>query len=437
MTVSMATAYVVGDVALILLLSSVAGWLAVRLGQPAVVGQILVGIAVGSAALQQLPGHLSARFFPTPVLPFLSVLAQVAVVIFMFGVGYEIDLRELRRNRVAVPVVAAGSLVPPLLLGAAVALVGTRQFERIGEPYASHGTFVLFLAVSVSVSALPVMAAVIRDRGIAGSRASVVATTAAGVMDVVCWLALAFLTAGAGSSGAHQFWLTLGRVAALVLGLVLIARPLLRWWLDRPQALLVDQVPVAVILAMACAWAASRAGIDVIFGGFLAGLIMPRRDGTPDADVLRQIDRVGSLLLPLFFVVTGLSLKLDSIGARVLVIGLVLLVVAIAGKLGTGYLSARAARLDHHDAAVVAALVNTRGLTELVVLNIGLATHLIHRELFAVLVFIALITTLMTGPILGALGVRRPSNGNRNWLGKKLITEFAPDEGLEIREGLK
>jgi Kef-type K+ transport system membrane component KefB len=180
-------------------------------------------------------------------------------------------------------------------------------------------------------------------------------------------------------------------------------RPALRWWLGRSHAVLTNKLPVAVVLGLGGAWVTARLGLHPVFGAFVAGLTMPTESGTPDPEVLRPLEEAGGLFLPLFFAITGLSLNVEAMnGTAFLVLGLVC-VVAVLGKLIPGYLGARLGGLPRDDAAVVAALVNARGLTELIALNLGLSSGLIGPRLYAVLVLMAVVTTLMTAPLLAVL----------------------------------
>lgn len=395
-------AHVIGDVALVLVVSSLLGALAQRCGQPRVVGQIFVGILMGPSLLGRLPGHLTYRIFPSSTLPFLTILAQVAVVIFMFVAGYELDRGSLRGQLRAVPLIAVAAFLVPMGLGSGLALTFKSGFASLGQPHTGQ-SFVLFLAVAVSITALPVLAAIAREHGIAGTPAGVAATTAAGIMDVAGWLVLAAALVGSGHQASRPWPVTLLLLACFVAGMLLIVRPVLRWWIGRRGALMAHPLPVALALALGSAWVTASLGLHPVFGGFLAGLTMPSADGSPDADVVRPLEEVGTLLLPLFFVVTGLSLNigaLDGIGLAALVL---LCAIAIIGKMGPGYLASRIGGLSTRESATVAALVSTRGLTELIVLNVGLSAGLIDQQIFSILVLMALITTVLTAPLLALI----------------------------------
>jgi Kef-type K+ transport system membrane component KefB len=247
-----------------------------------------------------------------------------------------------------------------------------------------------------------VLAAITRDRGLAGTPAAQTATAAAGLMDVAAWVLLAAALAGTTSRPGRPWWVTLLLITAFAAVMLLAVRPALRWWLRRRSSAVPGAAVliVALTLALGSAWVTATLGLHAVFGGFLAGLTMPGTDGTPDPEVLRPIEEIGALLLPLFFVVTGLSVNLGTVDGAALVLLAVALVIAVAGKLAPGYLGARAGGLPGRDAATVAVLVSTRGLTELIALNAGLTAGLLSPRVFTVLVIMAVLTTAATTPLL-------------------------------------
>lgn len=399
------TADVIGDIALVLGASYVFGALARRVGQPTVVGQIVAGIALGPSLLGRFPGHLSHRLFTTDAVPFLSTVAQIAVVVFMFGVGYEIEPRSVRNNRKPVLMIAVGAMVVPLALGAAVAL-GVEHVGAFDGHHTVGRSFLLYMGVATSITALPVLAAIVRERGLAGSVVGDVATSAAGLMDVVAWLVLAVALIGTKGAGSRPWSQMVLLLVLFVAVMFLVVRPALQWWNRRPGSVMVSQVPIALLLAMAGAWATADLGLHPIFGAFVAGLAMPKLDGSADAEVLRSTEQTGGLLLPLFFVVTGLTTNIGALKGEDLALLAVILVCSIGGKFFAGYATARLAGMDNRRSTMIGALVNTRGLTELIALNVGLRAGIIDGRLFTILVLMALITTAMTGPLITAIHKR-------------------------------
>ena len=357
---------VVLAIAVIVALSYLLGLLARRLGQPAVIGQLFAGIALGPSLLGRLPGRLSATLFPHQILPYLTVVAQIALILFLFSVGYELDRRLLRGRVRAVPFVVTAGFMVPMLLGTASTVAFGTWYAATGTTHASHGTFVLFVGVALAITAVPVLAGIIEERNLGGTVAGVVAMTSAGVIDALGWLALAGVLLGA-SGGAHRPWpVTVTLLIGYLAVLLLVLRPALRRWMQRSRSSPSAKLPVVATFAMASAWVTGALGLHVIIGAFLAGLVMPRRpDGTPQPELLGAMEKAGGVLLPVFFVVSGLSTDIGSLRRADVGLFAVVCVIATAGKLGAAMLAARASNLSWHESAVVGALLNTRGLTEL------------------------------------------------------------------------
>ncbi len=397
-----------GDIALVFVVASLLGAAARKCGQPAVIGQILTGVVLGPSFLGRLPGHLTSHLFPSDVLPYLNVLSQVAVVIFMFSVGYEIEFGALRGYGRVVPLVALVALLVPMGLGIACVLLLRPQFAHIGMGHESR-SLVLFMGTATSITALPVLAAIVRERNLAGTTAGIVATAAAGIMDVLAWLVLAAALIGTGHSGRFSVPVTVLLIGCFTVLMLVVVRPALSWWTNRRQSPLSSPAPVAFTLAIASAWVTASLGLHPVFGAFLAGLTMRGRNQMPDAEVVRAMDQSGGLLLPLFFVVTGLSLNVSAMQGTAFLLLAVIVIIAWAGKIGPSYGISRASGLSARDSATIAALVSTRGLTELIALNVGLVDGIINQRLFTVLFLMALITTLTTGPLLSMIRpVRAP-----------------------------
>ena len=399
------TAIVIGDVAVVLGLSSLLGAVARRFGQPAVIGQLLAGVLLGPSFLGRLPGHLTSHLFPHAEYSYLAVLSQVAIVIFMFLVGYEMDFRSLHGQRRAPFLIAIIALLVPMGLGSGSTLLFPSLFAASGAHHVASHSFVLFVGVATSITALPVLAAIVRERGIAGSRVGVIATAAAGAMDVIGWIVLAAAVASSQHPAKRSWLVTFLLISGWAAIMLFAVRPVLRWLVERPGALLSQQVPVAIVLATGNACVTALLGLHAIFGGLLAGLTMPRPGGAQDADVVRSMESASSLLLPLFFVVTGLSLNIGLLRVGDLELLALIFAIACAGKLGPAYGASRLGGLAPRPAAAVAVLLNTRGLTELIALNVGLQSGIISSRLFTIFVLMALVTTALTSPLLSLIGV--------------------------------
>ncbi|MFF7475005.1 cation:proton antiporter [Streptomyces sp. NPDC008092] len=409
MSVDSTVTHVVAALAVVIAASSVLGAAARRLRQPPVIGQLSAGIALGPSLLGLAPGGVYETLFPGQIKPVLTSVAQVALVLFLFAVGYELDLGRLR-NRGAVTAVSLSGFVIPMLIGAVVVLLNPGGFRSVNGGHPVDAKFTLYMAVALSVTAVPVLAGIIRDQGLAGTGPATIAMAAAGVIDALSWPVLAIALIGGGNGSVGSWAGKVALLSAYVGAMFLVVRPALKWWMHRPGALMAHHVPVAAALALASAWATSALGLHVIFGALLAGVIMPRQpDGAPDSQVLNPLQETGGLLLPVFFAISGMSVRLDGLHASDLLLLLVICAAAVTGKVAAGALSARgAARLPWRDSLLVGVLINTRGLTELIVLDVGLRAGVIGPRLYALLVVMALLTTAAAGPLIGPL--HRPAD---------------------------
>ncbi len=391
------------DLAIIILLARLLGMAASRLGQPPVLGEIIAGILLGPTLFH---GKITATLFPLTLRPPLSALANLGVVMFMFAVGYLLDLRLIRgRERVAVSV-SLSSVILPLSLGILLgAWLASRHHVHRVLPFA------LFVGTAMSVTAFPVLARILTDRNMHRTRIGSIALASAAIDDVLAWSLLAVVIAIAGAgTGSQQLRLLLAPVyVGVMFGLV---RPLLRRLASvyQRRAALTPNVLAAVLVGLLLSsYATDWMGLKYIFGAFLFGVVMPRegaaplREGVPP---LREaiIGRLGQIsvmvLLPVFFVVSGLSVNLSSVGLSGLVELSLILLVAIVGKFGGAFVGARLAGVRSRRAGVLATLINTRGLTGIVILSVGLQLHILDQSLYSLMIVMAVVTTMMAGPLL-------------------------------------
>jgi Kef-type K+ transport system membrane component KefB len=378
-------------VALIVVVARAAGWLFERLGQPPVIGEIVAGLALGPTLL----GGWSETLFPLGIRPLLRVLSTLGLVLFMFLVGLEMNLGHLtdRRQRISGAVALAGTAIP-FGLGALLGLVLHPTHAQ-----ADLAPFVLFMGASMSITAFPVLARILQERKLYGTPLGTLAMAAAAGDDVLTWATLALVVAVATSSGAWEFpWICLLSVAFGAL-MLLVVRPALARHGDKAPG--PGDLALVVAGILACAWATSAMGIHEIFGAFLLGAVFPRG---PLAEGVRvPLEAMATVLLPIFFVTTGLNVDLGGVGLQGLwQFGLILLV-ACAGKLLGAWGGARSLGLAGRESLALGVLMNTRGLTELVVLNIGLGLGVLDRPLFGLLVLMAVVTTVATAPLLGVI----------------------------------
>jgi Kef-type K+ transport system membrane component KefB len=383
------------EIAVILTAALVFGALARRLGQSPVIGEIVAGIALGPTLLGHLVG---TRLFPASTTPALTALADVGLVLFMFVVGLDLDFTLIPGRGRVVAAVAGGATLTPLVLGAGLALLLAPHYAL-----GARAPFVLYFAVSVSATAFPVLARILTDRGMEHTLLGGVAFASAAVIDVVSYALLAVAVALAGAGGGESWRLALAPVfLLLMLGVV---RPLgrrLGGAFERDGRLSSWLIATLAIGLFASAWATQWMQLNFIFGAFFFGAVLPRPEGFTEALVSRLSPAV-QLLLPIFFAVTGLTVNLGALRPSALGVLAAILGVAIVGKLGGGYAGSRLVNIPRRGSAVLAALVNTRGLTELVILSVGLQEHVLDARLYSLLVVMALVTTAMTVPLLRRL----------------------------------
>ena len=382
------------DLAVIVALAQVFGWLAGLLGQPKVVGEILAGILVGPSLL----GGISTTIFPLSVRPFLAAVADLGLVVFMFVVGMELHRPVLRGAAGITSGAVLGALLVPIGLGALLGLYLAGQYKAI-----HHAGLVMFIAVAMAVTAFPMLARIIADRGLFRTAVGAVALSAAAICDVVAWTLLAGVEALTGGAAPWRLVLLIPYVAVMFA----VVRPALRGLLadDRRAAVVPGERLALVVIGMLASAAATQLlGLHFVFGAFLFGLVMPASQvSRASASVMNQM-RLGTVaLLPVYFVIAGLQVDLAHIGVRGLAqLGLIT-AIAVIGKFGGTFAGVRTQGLPARQSAVLGTLMNARGLTELVVLSVGLALGEINKTLYSLMVVMAIVTTVMTGPILRLL----------------------------------
>jgi Kef-type K+ transport system membrane component KefB len=388
------------QIAVILVVCRVLSLLLRRLNQPAVVCQMLAGVLIGPSLLGLWP-EWRLVVFPAASAGVISAISQVGLVLFMFCAGTELDLGLLRRQARSAATISIVSVAAPLAAGALVAsqlVTNARLFPQNVSPVVE----IAFLGVAVAITAFPVMARIITESGLTNTAAGATSLAAGSFTDAVAWCLLALLLTLLSGTPARAA-LTLVAAVTLV-ALVVVARtPPVARLLERGlvQWVVAPWLPAFVLIGLlAVSWLSDVAGLHPAFGAFVFGLAMPRGELTEA--VRRRVEPVAvNVLLPLYFVSTGLSTSVGLLAAPgLLQIGLLLLATAILSKGVTCWL---AARLTHHsgrDALVIGALMNSRGLVELVILGIGLQRHVITPALFSIMVIVAVITTMLAGPVI-------------------------------------
>ena len=393
-------------VAVVMLIARLFGMASVALGQPRVMGEVVAGITLGPTILGAFLPGIQDALFPEDIIPFIGVVAQLGLIFYMFMVGLEIDPSQLKGRIGQVAAISNASVALPMALGIAVALP---LYEMVG-PDTKFAAFALFMGVSMSITAFPVLARILVERRMLKRPVGALALACAAVDDVTAWflIALATAVAVAGSGGDVIETILLAIAFCAVMGLVV--RPLLaRASAAYDEAGTVPGGWIAAIFAgvLLAAYTTEEIGIALIFGAFVMGLVMPRHAELSE-DVTRRIeDFVVTLLLPLFFAFTGLKTNVGLLDRPELwILTGVLIAVAVVGKLLGAMLAARFTGFPWRSSAVIGTLMNTRGLTELIVLNLALEKGVISEALFAMLVIMALVTTFMAGPALKLLDPR-------------------------------
>jgi Kef-type K+ transport system membrane component KefB len=392
------------SVGTILLSARALGWVFQRVGQPRVIGEMTAGIILGPSLLGQFFPAVFGYIFPSSSLPVLTALSQLGLLLFMFVVGLEVDLKRVLKQRTAVVLISNVSIVLPLALGVGLAPALYPQFAGSQVPFFS---FALFMGTAMAITAFPVLARILKERNLLGTDLGTTAISCAAIDDVSAWLLLAVLTAMVHSAESwHRLAVTLPLLIAFV---TVMLFPVRRFAasiepLYRKHGAGVELISLLILIMLVASFTTERLGVHALFGAFIAGLVMPK----PEKMIAEIVERIESLslalLLPLFFAVTGLRTHIDMLtdlslwGYTAAIIA-----TAVLGKLAGAALTAKATGMTWADSLALGVLMNTRGLVELVVLNAGLDLGVLSPALFTMMVLMALVTTFMTTPILIAM----------------------------------
>ena len=391
------------QILVIILAARLFGMLGRLLGQPQVVGEILAGIALGPSLFKWVAPQAHAFIFPQQSLSNLFFLSQLGILLFMFIVGLELDLKLLRAKAKSAVVISLVSIAVPFLLGGTLAIY---LFQNYGTQGKDSLSFALFMGVAMSITAFPVLARILQEHGL--SRTEIGATTlaCAATDDVTAWCLLAIVVAIAQSgSGVGAMW-TLAFALLYILFMLMVVRPYLGRTLNVPTH---EPVPTRIIGLMLVgllisSWITETIGIHALFGAFLLGVAIPDRNQVKEKVVARIHDVTTIILLPLFFAFTGLRTQLGLLNdTEAWLICALVLGVAIVGKLGGATFAARITGHGWRDSLIVGTLMNTRGLVELIVLNVGYDLGILSPKVFTIMVIMALVTTMTTGPLLRLL----------------------------------
>jgi Kef-type K+ transport system membrane component KefB len=378
-----------------------------KIGQPAVIGETVAGILLGPSLLGLLFPSAFHFIFPVESLPNLRFLSQIGLILFMFIVGMELDTRLLRKQAFEAVIISHASILIPFTLGIALSIF---LFKTYAGNHTDFYSFALFMGIAMSITAFPVLARIIRDRKLSDTKLGILAISCAASDDVTAWCILALLIALIRSGSNVNAVFIIGMVIIYVFMMLVPVR----MGLKKMQSLYEKgKIGYNALMAMMftlllfSSYCTEVIGIHALFGAFLAGIVIPKNQVLQK----RMIDRISDvslvMLLPIFFVYTGLRTHAGILNSGALWTGFgLILVCAVAGKFGGSALVARALGQTWRDSLSIGALMNTRGLMELVVLNIGYDMGILSTEIFSMMVLMALITTMMTSPLL-------------DWIGKK------------------
>ncbi len=369
------------------------------IGQPPVIGEVIAGIVLGPSLMGP---ELSAQILPPHVAPYLGVIAQLGVVLYMFTVGLELHADLLKQRAHATVATSHASILLPFVLGSLLAL---HLYPRLSASDVPFTSFALFMGVAMSITAFPVLARILSDRNMTKTELGVVALGCAAIDDVTAWCLLAFVV-GVAKAHLGEGLMVAACTLAYILTMVFVAGPVLKRVVARWEGEKLPRSAVAVvfILLLASSLITEAIGIHAIFGAFMLGAVIPHNSAVA-RDFSRHLEGgVIVLLLPSFFAFTGMRTRIDLLGGREawVLCGLIVLV-ATLGKFGGTLLAGKLTGLTWRNSAALGVLMNTRGLMELIVLNIGLDMKVISPELFAMMVLMALATTMMTAPALKVL----------------------------------
>ncbi len=393
------------QIAVILIVARLVGWLFRKLHQPRVIGEMVAGILLGPSLLGWGAPTVFAALFPPESLGSLNSLSQIGLLLFMFLIGLELDLKQLRELGRTAIITSQASIIAPFVLGFGLAFY---LYPRLSDHTVGFTGFALFISIAMSITAFPVLARILTERNLLRTRVGALAITCAAVNDVTAWCVLAGIVVIVRASALPvPLWGTLIGLGLFVLVMLVVVKPALRRLArnyEKHGSLTHDSLALILLLMLACGWITEFLGIHALFGAFLAGVAMPRHHEL-SKEILQRLESVTVvLLLPLYFAFTGLRSSFALIfSTGMWVYCLVIIALAVIGKFGGSLLAARFNGMSWRESAAVGILMNTRGLVELIILNVGLDLGVLSPSLFSAMVLMALVTTFMTSPLLNLI----------------------------------
>jgi Kef-type K+ transport system membrane component KefB len=400
---TMLTSQIFIQLIIILIVVQIFGYLCQFIGQPRVIGEILAGLALGPTLLGAIFPHVEATVFTGNALPTLQTLGDIGLVLYMFSLGTHIDTHAMLKHGRKATVVSLSGVLLPLTMGGLFAFF---LYPDFAGPKANLVSFMLLVGTAMAITAFPVLARLLEDRGMLTSKIGALALLCAAIDDVVGWCLLALVIAIIHATGMASMVMTIVYLAIFVAGMLFVVRPLLLF-ADQHIKSKPALMTLSMILLLLSAFATNAIGIHPVFGAFMMGVILPRR--TAFVEQVKSIDQVNYLLfLPLYFVYNGLRTHIGLINSPSLwLLCTLVLIIACLSKILGGSLSLKVFGASWKESLTMGTLMNTRGLVELIVLNIGLDLGVISSTFFAMLVIMAVVTTMMAPPLLSLLGYRQ------------------------------
>lgn len=385
----------------IIVVSRIFSYLLNKIGQPNVIGEILAGIALGPSLLGAAFPHTFEFLFPSYSLSNLEFLAQLGLILFMFVIGMELDTKLLKNKAKEAVIISHASIVVPYFLGVILAY---NIYTNYAPAQISFIEFALFIGIAMSITAFPVLARIIHERNMTKTYIGSMVITCAAADDVSAWCILAAVIAIVKAGTLLSAFFTILLTVIFVCLMLYVVKPWIKSWsntyIDKPDRSKYI-IAMVFVLLLVSSFTTELIGIHALFGAFIAGVIIPDDLNFKKLLVKRVEDVSLILLLPLFFVYTGLRTEIGLLfQTQIWQIGALVTLVAIVGKFGGSALAARYMKLNWKDSAMIGVFMNTRGLMELIVLNIGYNLGILTTELFTVFVIMALVTTMMTGPAI-------------------------------------
>jgi Kef-type K+ transport system membrane component KefB len=389
------------QVVVIIVAARLVGWLFLKMGQPAVIGEMAAGIILGPSLLGALFPTAQSFLFPASSMDLLKMFSQIGVILFMFVVGLDLNLQHLRLKAHTAVLVSHASIMAPFLLGIGLSLL---IYSSLASPNVSFTAFALFIGVAMSITAFPVLARILEERGLTKTFLGTTAIACAAVDDITAWSVLAIVVAIAKADGLSSSLMTIFLTLLFIGGMLFLLKPGIERLLrehGRNGIMSKGMVTVVLVVVFTSSLFTEVIGIHALFGAFLAGVVMPSQEGLRHFLRERLETFSAGFLLPLFFAFTGLRTQIGLLDDwRSWLVCLAIIGVATAGKLGGSTIAARWTGMSWRESFSVGALMNTRGLIELIVLNLGYDLGILPPKIFGMLVLMALTTTFMTGPLL-------------------------------------